>query len=111
MKLRDGHDAPPEWDRLLQEDHFEHEDIIRVLQDRADPASVPILRRAIALKPRLSYLSYDDYGAYYRKCLWALQAIGTPEAIAVIDECAHSAEPALREQALYRLSRIRRGAL
>ncbi len=58
------------------------------------------------LKPALAYLDYDDYGSYYKKCLWALQAIGTPDAIAVIAECARADDPALRRQAEYRLARI-----
>jgi hypothetical protein len=93
--------------RLLDEQHEEHEDIIRFLQDHPDPQNVPFLRQAIALKPRLAYLEYDDYGSYYKKCLWALKAIGTPEAIAVIQECTASDNAALKEQALYRLSKMR----
>ena len=85
-------DFAAERQRLLDPDHDEHEDIIGYLQDYPDPASVPYLKRAIALKPALAYLDYDDYGAYYKKCLWALQAIGTDEA--------------LRTQALHRLDRI-----
>ena len=95
------------WDRLLQVDHFEHEDIIHFLQHHPDPASVSYLKRAIEMKPSLKYLDYDDYGAYYKKCLWALQAIGTPEAVSHIQECAHSRELALREEAVYRLGKIR----
>lgn len=103
-------DLPPDFaaerERLLDPDHDEHEDIIGYLQDYPDPASVPYLKRAIALKPALAYLDYDDYGAYYKKCLWALQAIGTDEALAVIRACALSDDEALRTQALHRLDRI-----
>ena len=62
--------------------------------------------KAIFLKPRLKYLDYDDYGSYYKKCFWALWAIGTPEAIAVIREFMTSEDAAAKEQALYRLSKI-----
>jgi hypothetical protein len=65
-------------ERLVRQDHFDHEQIIRALQDAADPYSIPFLREAVRLKPRLSYLDYDDYGSYYKKCFWALRAIGTP---------------------------------
>ena len=95
--------------RLIQENHHEHEDIIRFLQNAADPYSIPFLRQAVQLKPRLSYLAYDNYGAYYKKCFWALRAIGTPEAIIVIREFATSDILAAREQALYRLSKIEGG--
>ena len=92
--------------RLLQQDHHDHEDLIRFLQRAEDPYAIPFLRQAVLLKPRLSYLDYDDYGSYYKKCLWALQAIGTTESVAVIREFADSEDDALGEQARYRLARI-----
>ena len=78
-----------------------------MLQDCRDPSSVPILKKAILLKPRLEYLEYDDYGSYYKKCLWALQDIGTDEAILVIRDFANSEDSALKEHAEYRLSKIK----
>ena len=101
-----SHNVMGECERLLQEGHEEHEDIVRFLQLTPDPYSIPFLRKAVLLKPQLSYLAYDDYGSYYKKCFWALKAIGTPEAIAVIKEFAGSDDQVLREQALYRLSKI-----
>ena len=92
---------------LLVEDwHNQHENLIGNMQEAAEPQTVPIISKAIDLKPRLEYLDYDDYGSYYKKCLWALQAIGTPEAIAVIEDCSRSQDTALQEQAAYRLSKI-----
>lgn len=93
--------------RLLTEDwHISHEDIIRQLQDAEDPRAIPFLKQVIELKPRMDYLDYDDYGAFYKKCLWALKAIGTEEAIAVIRDCASSNIEALRDEARYRLTKI-----
>ncbi|HEY6225566.1 MAG TPA: HEAT repeat domain-containing protein, partial [Verrucomicrobiae bacterium] len=107
---RKPNDQVVQWCRkLMQEDHFEHEDIIGELQRAADPYSIPFLREAVLLKPRLRYLEYDDYGSYYKKCFWALRAIGTPDAIAMIREFAASDDPIVREQAAYRLSQIDRG--
>jgi hypothetical protein len=101
------HQQVVEWcARLVQEDHLDHEEILRDLQDAATPYSIPFLRQAVLLKPRLEYLAYDDYGSYYKKCFWALRAIGTSEAIAVIREFTTSGDAAAREQALYRLSKI-----
>ena len=102
---------PQDWlkiaSRLLLDTHHQmHEEIIRFMQYYADPDSVPILRKAIALKTQLKYLEYDDYGAYYKKCLWALQDIGTEEALIVIRECTNSEDPVLKEQAEYRLTKI-----
>jgi hypothetical protein len=106
----DRHQQVIEWcARLLHEDHIDHEEIIRDLQDAADPHSIPSIRQAVLLKPRLKYLAYDDYGSYYKKCFWALRAIGTPEAIAVIQEFTTSEDAAAREQALYRLDQIKLG--
>lgn len=95
------------WERLLVTTHFEHEDIIRFLQNNPDPLGVPFLRAAIELKPNLKYLDYDDYGAYYKKCLWALYAIGTNESLEVIQECSQSEIPELRSEANYRLSKLK----
>jgi hypothetical protein len=92
---------------LLKIDHDGHEDIVSELQKCADPYAIPFLRQAIDNKPLLAYLDYDDYGAFYKRCLWALRAIDTPESIAVIEAFAQSEIPELREQAEYRLSRIR----
>ena len=91
---------------LVADFHTRHEDIIGALQDAADTCSIPFLRQAVLLKPQLEYLDYDDYGAYYKKCFWALRAIGTPDAIAVIREFTTSEDSAASEQALYRLSKI-----
>lgn len=91
---------------LLLDFHTRHEDIIGLLQKAADARSIPAVRQAVLLKPRLEYLNHDDYGSYYKKCFWALKAIGTPEAVAVIREFAKSEVPAAREQAIYRLSKI-----
>ena len=65
---------------VLDINHRSHEDIIGILQNCQNHSSVPILKKAILLKPKLEYLEYDDYGSYYKKCLWALQDIGTDEA-------------------------------
>lgn len=97
-------------EKLIREDHSDHEEIIRALQEARDPYAVPYLRAAVLLKPRLEYLDYDDYGAYYKKCFWALRAIGTEEGIAVIREFAESHDPVARDQAQYRLKRIADGA-
>ena len=90
--------------------HFSHEYMIRYLQDHASATSVEPLRRAVELKPQLEYLEYDDYGAYYKKCFWALAVNPDPRAIDVIREFANSGDEVLREQARYRLNKIQPGA-
>jgi len=86
--------------------HRQHEEIVRALQYARNPRSIAALRQAIALKPQLEYLDADDYGAFYKKCLWALQDIGTAEAIEAIREYASSEVPALAREAAYRLRKI-----
>ena len=88
--------------RLLQVDHQEHEEIVSFLQRASDPYSIPFVKLAVHLKPYLKYLEYDDYGSYYKKCFWALRAIGTKEAIAVIQEFAASDDPVIKEEELAR---------
>lgn len=85
--------------------HTSHGEMVRLLQGWRDPASVAPLQEVIHLKARLGYLDYDDYGAFYKKCLWALAAIGTPEAVCAIEQCVASDDSVLREQAVYRLNR------
>jgi hypothetical protein len=93
--------------RLLKVNHQDHEEIVRFLQRASDPYSIPFIKQAVHLKPYLKYLEYDDYGSYYKKCFWALRAIGTKEAIAVIHEFAASDDPVIKDEAVYRLSRIK----
>jgi len=90
--------------------HYSHEHMIRYLQDHPSPSSVEPLRRAVELKPQLEYLAYDDYGAYYKKCFWALAVNPNPHAVDVIREFAGSTDETLREQAQYRLKKIQPGA-
>ena len=87
--------------------HYSHEHIIRYLQDHPSPTSVEPLRRAVELKPKLEYLEYDDYGAYYKKCFWALAVNPDPRAVDVIREFANSDLETVREQAQYRLNKIK----
>ena len=88
--------------------HRSHEELIRLLQDWRNPGSVDALCIAIKLKPLFHYLEYDDYGAFYKKCLWALASIGTEDAFAAIKMHANSDIPALREQAAYRMGKLQR---
>lgn len=87
-----------------------HEWLIRQLQDRADPSTVPILRDAIALKPAVGWEGdYTSDRAFFQRCSHALRAIDTPESLALIEECSYSKNEALRDEALYRLLKIEHG--
>ena len=91
---------------LVADFHHRHEDIIDTLNSPAEVYSVPFLRQAILLKPRLAYLAYDDYGTFYMKCFSALRGIATPEAVAVVREFTTSEDLVARKESLYWLSRI-----
>ncbi|MAS96489.1 MAG: hypothetical protein CMO55_25150 [Verrucomicrobiales bacterium] len=94
-------------EELVTEDfHRQHEDMISLLQGWRSTSSIPALVAAIELKPELEYLAYDDYGAYYKKCLWALVAIGTPEAKALVEGYTRSPIPELQEEAVYRFGKF-----
>jgi len=92
--------------KLIKIDHFDHEEIIRDLQLAKEPMVIPFIQKAIELKPQLSYLDYDDYGAFYKKCLWALKDIGTSEAIELIKKYTNSKDKALKKEAIYRMKKI-----
>jgi hypothetical protein len=58
-----------------------NEDIVDALNEGQDPAAVPCLRRAVRWVPES-----DEFGQQPRKVVWALQRIGTPEALDAIRE-------------------------
>jgi len=62
-------------------DDFPHEQIVEALLSSKDPAAVPSLRRVITWIP-----DWDEYGQMARKAVWALERIGTQDALAAIRE-------------------------
>ena len=88
--------------------HHSHEDILRYLQRHPSPTSVKSIGVAITLKSQLDYLSYDDYGAFYKKCFCTLAVNPNPSAIDLIRKYSGSDDEILREQAEYRLAKVER---
>lgn len=76
-----------DYTRLLCEvlderrDDMNSEAIVDALDPIADPAAIGCLRRAITWIP-----DWDEYGQLARKAVYALERIGTQEAIAAIGE-------------------------
>ena len=68
---------------VLDERHedINNEDIVDALNEGQDPAAVPSLRRAVTWVP-----DTDEFGQQPRKVVWALNRIGTPEAMQAIRE-------------------------
>jgi hypothetical protein len=70
------------------------EDMVELLRDIGDPFAVSSLEQSIGTDDR-----GDDYRQFTRKCLWALSAIGTPDALEAIHRAAQSDDPIIREYA------------
>jgi len=70
------------------------EDIVDVLGEIADPATVGCLEKALWWLP-----PWDEYRQMAVKCVWALAAIGTGDAVRVLREAASSEDAPIREAA------------
>ena len=66
-------------DLLLAEWHFKHEDIVMIMKMIEDPDTVDCLY--LTAFKKLPYLDYDDTFGLARKCIYALAAIQTSDAI------------------------------
>lgn len=86
--------------------HQSHEAIAHFLQAKEKPESVASLKQA--MQKKFEYL--ESYGTGTRQFInqvgHALWSIGTDDAIAVIYELAESDDPLIRDEMLYRVSRI-----
>jgi len=80
-------------------DEVNNEDIVDALAEIRDPAAVGCLEETIWWEPE-----WDEYRGLAIKAVWALAAIGTPEAIAVLRDTASSADERTRQFAAHALS-------
>ena len=91
---------------LLEPWHYLYEELAHDLQRRKNPASIPFLKAAMSRK----YPYLESYGTgtrqFINQCGHALLSIGTTEAINAIRQLSCSADPVLKEEMLYRISRI-----
>ncbi|MDO7877729.1 hypothetical protein Q5H93_23535 [Hymenobacter sp. ASUV-10] len=90
---------------LLQDWHFSHETIAHYLQQLKDPFSIPYL--AATATKRFEYLAYDDTYQLARKCIKALAAIGTKEAISSLNNISMNENSAISGYASKELIRIK----
>ena len=81
--------------------HTSEEDIITALELIKDPKSIDKLYQVAENVPE-----YDDMRAVAKKCIWAISSIGTPEAIQKLKMLEHSADPIIRENAIFQLEHI-----
>jgi hypothetical protein len=85
---------------LLQKDfHESHEDIATLLEDLAEPASVGALFGAA-----ISIPEFDDGRSLAKKCLSALAAINSPEAISKIQSLSQHPDAIVAQAARRYLS-------
>lgn len=78
-----------------------YEDIVDVLAEIRDSASIACLKEALSWEP-----DWDEYRNLAVKCIWALAAIGTPDAVAAIRDAATCDALEVREAAAYELKRL-----
>ena len=91
---------------LLLPFHRSHQGVVSLLQRLKSPRSVPFLRQALATP--FAYLAYtcSDSDVIAKRFSWALFAIGTPEAVQVLREFAQAADPGVRREMQYRLTKL-----
>jgi hypothetical protein len=91
---------------IMEQWHYRHEDIIHDIQSRKNPASIKFIKQAIQTK--FTYLEAYETGTrqFINQCGHALASIGTDEAIELIIELSKSNDPILKDEMLYRISRI-----
>lgn len=89
------------WVLARRDIDVSHENIVDVLAEIRNPASVECLRDALWWEPE-----WDEFRNLAVKCIWALAAIGTPDAVAAIREVADSESIKVRRAAEYELQRF-----
>lgn len=94
------------WHLLLTENwHYKQEEIIHHIQGIASATSVPVIEKAI----HTNYPILEDKGdirMFINQCGHALWSINTPESLALVKKLTHSTNPLIKDEMLYRLSRI-----
>jgi len=91
---------------MLEPWHKEYEELAHDLQRRKRPESIPFLKQAIQNK--YEYLESYETGTrqLINQCGHALKSIGTDEAIRTIKELSKSEDPIIKDEMLYRISKI-----
>ncbi|MDQ1088913.1 HEAT repeat domain-containing protein [Siphonobacter sp. SORGH_AS_1065] len=78
--------------------HISEEDIVSVLEFIKDPKSVDKLYEVAVDVP-----DYDEMRALAKKCIYALGAVNTPEAIQKLKLLEESDDPIIKENATFQL--------
>lgn len=92
---------------LLVEGHRHHQEIIRVLQLLARPASIPALRKAFEQgQDHMVDYNGSGYGSVAKWFSHALADIGTPDAIDTLRAFSRYPDEEVANEMLYRLSKV-----
>ncbi len=75
-------------------DEFNNEDLVEVLAQVRDPASVGCLEELLWWEAE-----WDEYRHLAQRAIWTLAAIGTPEAVTVLRDAASTGAAEVREAA------------
>jgi len=91
---------------LLEDWHTKYEEIIKEVQKQKNPNSIPFIKEAIQNK--YEYLLSYDTGVrqFINQCGYALNSINTKDSIDVIYELSKSSNFILKDEMLYRVSKI-----
>jgi hypothetical protein len=81
--------------------HTSEEDIVGILEIIKDPKSIDKL-----YETAISVPDYDDMRALAKKCMWALSAINTPEAIQKLKLLQSSDDKIIKENATFQLEQV-----
>lgn len=91
---------------LLMPGHKLHQEVSREIQSLRAPSSVPYIRRVLAGGFDMFEYTCSEPGVIAKWFSHALANIGTPEAIAVIEEFAGSKDREVADEMAYRLRRL-----
>ncbi len=89
---------------LLLDTHYRHEDVARTLQTLRCPSSLQALVNRCDSAPSYA-AAIDDGDALFRKCVWAIHDIGTPEAHAFLEQLTCSEFESVRRYSQRRLDK------
>jgi hypothetical protein len=91
---------------ILEPWHRSYEELVHNLQRRKRTESIPFLKKAIQNK--YEYLEVTGTGTrqFINQCGHALRSIGTQEALDIIRQLSQSKDPIIKDEMLYRISKI-----
>lgn len=90
-------------DLLKEHWHYQHENILIMLQELKDPKSVDFIYQTA--KTKYEYLEYNDCYSLIIKCCWALGDINTNESLEKLKQLSQSNNEIIKDAAIEQLKR------